>query len=153
MRAALLLLLLSTGAAHAQCGLNPILRWTLVSATPVAAVLPPVTEAQLLAGWSGVSYYDVTVQPIANNRLFPWFVCLQANAAQFPGPPGASKPATDLQWSLDGATWADVPMAMTRISGSYTGTRTLRLWVRARLRYDDRPGTYGPLPLTISGSY
>ncbi len=152
MRAALLALVLA-GAAQAQCGLNPLLRFTKVQATPLAVVFPPATEAQLIAGWTATAFYDVTVQPIANNRLLPWFVCLRADAATFPGPPGTAKPATDLQWSLDGSAWTSVPLVMTRITGYYTGTRTIRVWVRARLQYADRPGTYGPLPLTILGSY
>ena len=133
--------------ASAQCGTDPNSRFNKVDALPIALLFPNPTPLEFANGYTTIRTYAVEVHPIAQDRLRPWFLCFSAEAPLWPTQTGSPKPASDLEWSIDGLLWAQVTQTPQSIGPTYTGRQTVQVRVRARLDYDDLPGTYGPLPL------
>ena len=145
-------LLLARGAAG-QCSPDPTARFDKVEARPVNLVLADPGGPEFEFGYTAESTYQVDVHPIAQNRQRPWQLCFAAEAPFFPTVNGSQKPASDLEWSLDGAQWAQVTQTPQAVGSPFVGRQLLTVRVRARLRYDDLPATYGPLPLRFTAGH
>ena len=144
---------LAVRCAAAQCVIDPNARFNKVEALPIHVVFPPPGPPEFEAGYTAERTYEVDVHPIAQNRLVPWHLCFAAEAPFFPTTTGSSKPASDLEWSLDGAQWAQVTLSPQTVGPTFVGRQLLTVRVRARLRYDDLPATYGPLPLLFIAAH
>lgn len=133
--------------AAAQCSVDPSTHFTKVLAAPLAVFFPPASAIDFENGFTAQRSYTVEVHPISQDRLRPWYLCFTAEAPLWPTAAGSAKPASDLEWSFDGFSWVPVAQTAQQVTPVFVGRRDIVLLVRARLRYDDLPATYGPLPL------
>ncbi len=138
---------LSVRAVAAQCSVDPASHFTKVLAMPLAVFFPVASDIDFANGFTQQRSYRVEVHPISHDRLRPWYLCFTAEAPLWPTVGGSAKPASDLEWSFDGIAWSPVPLIAQQVTPVFVGRRDVELLVRARLRYDDLPATYGPLPL------
>ena len=138
-------ILVASRVTRAQCSGGKQTKITSLTVTPTALTLPAATSALFVAGWSQSSY-SVTVNPQTGQR---WYLCITPGASMGTVN-GYTKPISDLQWSLDGATWTSfVALAQQAITNN-SGAQTFTLFIRARLQFandvpqaNSSPGTYG----------
>jgi len=155
-RASLLIIavLVASREARAQCSGGKATKITSFTVTPTALVLPAATTALFNTGWSQSSY-SITVTPQTGQR---WYLCVSTLNLDMGTVSGYTKPLSDLQWSLDGATWTTVVTIVAQPITNNSGTQTFTVFIRTRLQWaNDRPqanlaaGTYSAnLSFTVS---
>ena len=142
---ALATLLAASRGVRAQCSGGQTQHINNFTVTPGVLSFGTATTAQFNAGWAQ-SQYTVTVRA---PTPFIWYLCVQATSANMGTVNGYTKPIGDLQWSLNGTTWTSLVNGVLQPIMTDTGNRTITVFIRALLNYNNdipqanlNPGTY-----------
>ncbi len=134
-----ILLLLPSSAAAQQPRIQSI--------TPASLAFPTPVPADFDQGYLPFGQpVEVMVQGAGNRD---WSLSILAESGTF-DPTG--KPVSDLEWSLDGATWTPLQLTAAPVAVG-RGRQTLLIHFRLRLAWaGDLPGTYS-VPIVVTVAY